>query len=93
MPLSSGLMPRLRMTTTAAPISPKMPPEAPTVSESGVTISAPNEPASTETKKISAKRSCPTAGSSIEPRIQSENMLNSRCGKPACRKPAVTMRQ
>ena len=92
-PLSIGLMPRLRITTTAAPISPKMPPEAPTVSAFGSTSSAPNEPASTETKKISAKRSCPIAGSSIVPRIQSENMLNSRWKKPAWRKPAVTTRQ
>ena len=54
-PLSIGLMPRLRMTITAAPIRPKMPPEAPTVSEFGSTTSAPNEPASSETKKISAE--------------------------------------
>ena len=70
-----------------------MPPEAPTVSELGSTSSAPNEPASSETKKISAKRTRPIAGSSSEPRIQSENMLKSRWKKPACRKPAVTTRQ
>ena len=49
-PLSIGLIPRLRMTTTAAPINPKIAPEAPTVSASGSTSSAPNDPASSETK-------------------------------------------
>ena len=43
-------MPRLRMITTAAPISPKIAPEAPTVAASGSMRSAPNEPVSSDTK-------------------------------------------
>ncbi len=34
-PLSIGLMPRLRITTSAAPIKPKMAPDAPTVNPFG----------------------------------------------------------
>ena len=49
-PLSIGLIPRLRMTTTAAPIRPKIAPDAPTVGAVGSSSSAPNEPASSETK-------------------------------------------
>ena len=92
-PLSSGLMPRLRMTTTAAPIRPKMPPDAPTVSEFGSISSTPREPANTDTKKISPKRTEPIAGSSSWPRIQSANMLKKMWKKLACRKPAVSRRQ
>ena len=49
-PLSIGLMPRLRITTTAAPIRPKIAPEAPPSGRRGSNRSAPNEPASSETK-------------------------------------------
>ena len=49
-PLSIRFMPRLRMTITAAPISPKIAPEAPTVGEFGSSSSAPNDPASSDTK-------------------------------------------
>ena len=49
-PLSMMLMPRLRITTAVAPISPKIAPEAPTVGASGSSSSAPNEPASSDTK-------------------------------------------
>ena len=49
-PLSMIAIPRLRSTTTAAPISPKIAPEAPTVRASGSMSSAPNDPASSETK-------------------------------------------
>ncbi len=43
-------MPRERISRIAAPISPNTAPDAPTVKLSGVTISAPNEPASSATK-------------------------------------------
>ena len=49
-PLCIGSIPRARITITPAPISPKIAPEAPTVSASGVTTRAPNEPASIDTK-------------------------------------------
>ena len=48
-PLSMMLMPRLRMTTAVAAMSPKMAPEAPTVGDVGSSSSAPNEPASSDT--------------------------------------------
>ena len=44
------LDPAPRAITTTAAISPKIAPEAPTVSELGSTISAPSEPAISETK-------------------------------------------
>ena len=49
-PLSMTLMPRLRITTAVAAISPKMAPDAPTVGAVGVSTSAPNEPARSDTK-------------------------------------------
>ena len=49
-PLSIRLSPRLRTKTAAAAISPKIAPEAPTVSPSGSTSSAPNDPHRSETK-------------------------------------------
>ena len=49
-PLSIGFMPRLRMTTKAAPIRPNTAPEAPAVGAVGSSSSAPNEPASSEAK-------------------------------------------
>jgi hypothetical protein len=49
-PLSIGSMPRWRMTTRAAPISPKIAPEAPTVGADGSSSRAPKEPASSDTK-------------------------------------------
>ena len=42
---------------------------------------------------MTAKRTCPTAGSRICPRMYSENMLVARWKKPTCRKPAVSSRQ
>ena len=48
-PLSMIPMPRLRITRAAAPISPKIAPDAPTVRPS-VAMSAPNDPASRDTK-------------------------------------------
>ena len=49
-PLSIGLIPRLRMTMNAAPISPNTAPEAPTVGDVGSSRSAPNEPARSDAK-------------------------------------------
>ena len=49
-PLCIGSMPRLRITITPAPISPKIAPDAPTVKVSGVSSSAPNDPDRSETK-------------------------------------------
>src|SRR3954451_23734881 len=49
-PLCIGSMPRLRRITTPAPRSPKIAPEAPTVTAFGETISAPNEPARSDTR-------------------------------------------
>ena len=49
-PLSIGFMPRARMTITAAPIRPKIAPEAPTVRALGSNSSAPKAPARSETK-------------------------------------------
>ena len=45
-----GSIPRARITMIAPPISPNTAPEAPTVSECGVSSSAPNEPHSSEVK-------------------------------------------
>jgi hypothetical protein len=42
--------PRLRAITTAAPIRPKIAVEAPTTGVSGLSRTAPNEPASSEAK-------------------------------------------
>ena len=44
------LIPRFRITTAAAPISPNTAPEAPTVAAVGACSSAPNEPLRSETK-------------------------------------------
>ena len=49
-PLSIGLIPRRRMTTSAAPISPNTAPEAPAVNPWGDKSSAPSEPDSSEVK-------------------------------------------
>ncbi len=46
---ASSSRPRWRAIRNAAAINPKMPPEAPTVSWSGLSSRAPSEPASTET--------------------------------------------
>ena len=59
---------RARISTAAAPIRPKIAPEAPTVGTWGDTSRAPNEPHSSDTTYTSAKRARPRAGSSIAPR-------------------------
>ena len=48
MPDWNGSIPRARISKNAAPISPKTAPEAPTVTRSGSSDSAPNEPASSD---------------------------------------------
>ena len=50
MPAWNGSMPRRRSSMNAAPISPKTAPDAPSDGACGLAISAPNEPASSETK-------------------------------------------
>ena len=49
-PLSIGLMPRDRMITMAAPSSPKIAPDAPTVVPTGSATRAPNDPARSDVK-------------------------------------------
>jgi hypothetical protein len=60
--------PRCRATMNAADIRPKTAPDAPTVNESGVRSSAPNEPARSETKYTARNRGVPIPGSSRLPR-------------------------
>ena len=81
-PAWNGSIPRARSSTNAAPMSPKTAPDAPTVCASGVTSSAPNDPASSDVKYSAAKRTDPSAGSSIWPSTQSRYMLKPMCSRP-----------
>ena len=63
-----GSIPRARITMTAPPMSPKTAPEAPTVGESGVIRSAPNDPHSNDVMYSARNRNRPMAGSSSVPK-------------------------
>ena len=83
----NGLIPRARCSTAAAPMRPKIAPEAPTVSTSGLATSAPNAPQSSAVKYSAAKRAEPSGGSSRWPSSHSRYMLKTMWSGPACRKP------
>jgi len=91
--VSNGLIPRRRSSTAAAPIRPKTAPDAPTVTESGETISAPSDPAKQRHRVDQGEATEADRGSSICPSRYSRYMLKPMCSRPACRKPLVTIRQ
>ena len=66
-PVCMGLMPRSRMPTNAAPMSPNTAPDAPPVSASGFAMSAPVLPAKREAKYTKVKRVRPMSLSIMEP--------------------------
>jgi hypothetical protein len=92
MPDAIGSTPRSRWSTNAAPIRPNTAPDAPTVTEFGLSSSTPSDPHSRDAKYRPRKRACPSAGSSIVPSQYRMYMLKRMWITPACMKPAVTSR-